>query len=762
MDSLKKMLGREIPFEKAAAYFVGLKRPAIEAEDAPVLEEAAQKLAAAEESVEQQISRLSPLQRAQLGAAYAVMGAREEDQPGVAAPALGGAGGGAAAGGALGAGLGALARVATRGRVKLPTRQAAGAGAALGALAGGHQGFGVGKERKQEYQGETQQLARGALGAVPEMAQLSAQHGGAPVELRDGNRSYGTVRGVPTQHGIMPVFSPKTAALLSKLAEGAPPMEAAQEVPMASPSPLAAPDVQSYMEQEMMGSRQEMEAALGFYQQKLEEARAQTEEATQQAQQAMQLAEQLQAQQAQSAMQQQQLQQQAVEAGNRSLEAKANESQMTMQLQALREQLLTLATNVGAPLGGPQPGDPQPEPQVGPDGQPVPAEGVPSGQEQAAQGAPEGQGAQPAEGGVGGQASSPTSGGGQKPGGVTVKVSSADKAAAIRVSPATAALLSAASPASVGAAAGGLMAPEGRRMEGAVGGALSGAMGGTLGGLVGRTLGHPVLGTMLGTGLAVKGSIARNREAHEEDQFKQEKKRLSREAKLRQLADAGGGQKKEASIGKVLRRSGELVTGIRADDYRARALGLARQAQQRAAAGGPQSAAPTLKALGKVKKLHEREAMKHMATEAGLTGAALGGGLALDRRRRNAAQTPAAQKVASPLAALRNPANAGMAVGGALGLAAGGAEAAGLGPDLDKIRARIAENETAAKEPGVGGFRKALDLAKDRALLTLGEAAQDHPVMSTLAGGALGAAAGYRMGPQFAGKINEAKRLHGR
>lgn len=637
MDSLKKMLGREIPFEKAAAYFVGLKRPAIEAEDAPVLEEAAQKLAAAEESVEQQISRLSPLQRAQLGAAYSVMGAREEDQPGVAAPALGGAGGGAAAGGALGAGLGALARVATRGRVKLPTRQAAGAGAALGALAGGHQGFGVGQERKQEYQGETQQLARGALSAVPEMAQLSAQHGGAPVELRDGNRSYGTVRGVPTQHGIMPIFSPKTAALLSKLAEGAPPMEVAQEVPMASPSPLAAPDVQSYMEQEMMGSRQEMEAALGFYQQKLEEARAQTEEATRQAQQAMQLAEQLQAQQAQSAMQQQQLQQQAVEAGNRSLEAKANESQMTMQLQALREQLLTLATNVGAPLGGPQPGDPQPEPQVGPDGQPVSAEGAPPGQEQAAGGAPPEQGSQPpggegGEGGAGGQASSPA-GGGQKPGGVTVKVS---------------------------------------------------------------------------------------------------------------------------SVGKVVKRTGELLSGSRAKDYSQRANLLGWRATARAYEG--KNSGPALKAMRKAENLADKETLRVGAARigagvgaAGAAGAAAG--LVASKGRK---------KEASIGQLIRRPEMAGAAIGGTLGLGAGAAEAAGAGPDLDALRGRIAENEAGSKEPGIGGFRKALDLAKDRALLTLGEAAQDHPVMSTLAGGAIGAAAGYRMGPQFAGKINEAKRLHGR
>jgi hypothetical protein len=87
-------------------------------------------------------------------------------------------------------------------------------------------------------------------------------------------------------------------------------------------------------------------------------------------------------------------------------------------------------------------------------------------------------------------------------------------------------------------------------------------------------------------------------------------------------------------------------------------------------------------------------------------------------------------------------------------------EATGHGPDLNKVRARIAKNETAMKQPGLRGFAKAMDLASDRTLLTMGETVQAHPVASTLAAGVIGGIGGAGAGHELAGLLREAKSYH--
>jgi len=109
---------------------------------------------------------------------------------------------------------------------------------------------------------------------------------------------------------------------------------------------------------------------------------------------------------------------------------------------------------------------------------------------------------------------------------------------------------------------------------------------------------------------------------------------------------------------------------------------------------------------------------------------------------------------------LRRPEIIGALAGGAVGAGLTGAEAASGGGHLDHLRERIAENEEATKQPGVKGFAQAFELAKDKALLTLGEATQNHPVAATITGGLAGAGVGYGAGPQLKGLVSEAVAHH--
>lgn len=99
-------------------------------------------------------------------------------------------------------------------------------------------------------------------------------------------------------------------------------------------------------------------------------------------------------------------------------------------------------------------------------------------------------------------------------------------------------------------------------------------------------------------------------------------------------------------------------------------------------------------------------------------------------------------------------------VGAGVGMGTTAMEAAGHGPDLDKLRERIAKNDAAMKQPGLRGFAKAMDLATDRTLLTMGETIQAHPVASTLAAGVIGGIGGAGAGQEVSELLREAKSYH--
>ena len=109
---------------------------------------------------------------------------------------------------------------------------------------------------------------------------------------------------------------------------------------------------------------------------------------------------------------------------------------------------------------------------------------------------------------------------------------------------------------------------------------------------------------------------------------------------------------------------------------------------------------------------------------------------------------------------LRSPQVLGALGGGLLGAGAAGLEAAGHGPNLDDLRGRIAEGEEGVQQPGLRGFGKAFDLAKNRALLTLGEATQSHPAAATITGGLMGAGVGSQVAPRLMDLVREAVQLH--
>jgi hypothetical protein len=102
----------------------------------------------------------------------------------------------------------------------------------------------------------------------------------------------------------------------------------------------------------------------------------------------------------------------------------------------------------------------------------------------------------------------------------------------------------------------------------------------------------------------------------------------------------------------------------------------------------------------------------------------------------------------------------GALAGGALGAGAAALEGAGHGPDLEKMRAGIAEREAAPKRPGLRGFGDALALVQEKARLGLGEATQAHPIPATIVGGLGGAAIGASAGPRIRDLVREAASFH--
>lgn len=137
-------------------------------------------------------------------------------------------------------------------------------------------------------------------------------------------------------------------------------------------------------------------------------------------------------------------------------------------------------------------------------------------------------------------------------------------------------------------------------------------------------------------------------------------------------------------------------------------------------------------------------------------------GLAIDAHRARRAPTAEQKtKCASALPEyLRRPEIIGALAGGIGGAGLAGAEASGHGPDMGKLEQRISEGEETAKKPGLKGFAQAFDLAKDKAMHTLGQATQNHPVAATITGGLLGAGAGYAAGPQLKALGSEAIAHH--
>jgi hypothetical protein len=103
-----------------------------------------------------------------------------------------------------------------------------------------------------------------------------------------------------------------------------------------------------------------------------------------------------------------------------------------------------------------------------------------------------------------------------------------------------------------------------------------------------------------------------------------------------------------------------------------------------------------------------------------------------------------------------HPALVGGLLGGAAGAGLAGMEAAGHGPDPEAQQAKIDALEQGSHEPGLGGFAKSFELAKERALQTLGTATREHPALATLAGGAFGASVGASAGPHIASGLREA------
>lgn len=103
-----------------------------------------------------------------------------------------------------------------------------------------------------------------------------------------------------------------------------------------------------------------------------------------------------------------------------------------------------------------------------------------------------------------------------------------------------------------------------------------------------------------------------------------------------------------------------------------------------------------------------------------------------------------------------HPALLGGLIGGAAGAGLAGMEAMGHGPDPEAQQGKVEELEQASGQPGLKGFGAAFELAKERAMQTLGNATRQHPALATLAGGAIGAGVGASMGPGIASHLGEA------
>lgn len=107
----------------------------------------------------------------------------------------------------------------------------------------------------------------------------------------------------------------------------------------------------------------------------------------------------------------------------------------------------------------------------------------------------------------------------------------------------------------------------------------------------------------------------------------------------------------------------------------------------------------------------------------------------------------------------------GAGLGAATGAGLAGAEAAKGGPlvggSLEERRQSIADREAEGSQPGLSGFARAFNLAKDKALLSLGEYTQENPATATIAGGLIGGSVGAGLGPASVGAAKEVKDVIG-
>jgi hypothetical protein len=108
-------------------------------------------------------------------------------------------------------------------------------------------------------------------------------------------------------------------------------------------------------------------------------------------------------------------------------------------------------------------------------------------------------------------------------------------------------------------------------------------------------------------------------------------------------------------------------------------------------------------------------------------------------------------------------------VGGALGAAGGAGLAASeahgkpiAGGSLDERRQSIEKREAEGSKGGIRGFVQAFDLAKDKAMLSLGEYTKENPTAATIGGGVLGGITGALAGPAIAKGIGKARESQGK
>ena len=428
------------------------------------------------------------------------------------------------------------------------------------------------------------------------------------------------------------------ASMIKRAADETPSSADASDASIASPTPAAVPQQDEYLANEMAGMEAENAQALQYYQQRLEEARAEAAAAQEQAQQLQQENEMLSQSQAQhdtqvaaaqqegqiaqqAAMQQidsanlaaTQAMQQAVEASNKALQAKSQEAAAKIEVQGVRSQLFDLAAQ----------GLPGTEPQLGGEG------GAAQGLEPLAPSAEQpGAEAGGTEAGAGGGEEAPTG---------TEGTDGAEE------------------PAAEGAPDSGMnQAGESASADG-----------------------------MPGTQGATETAASAQPDA---------------------VAPQGGGGS----------QGGESAP--------------------------PQSSSSNNTATSDAKRQGQ---------------ISIKVGTALERRAELAQRLPWLAKVAG-----FDASTVGALAGGALGAGAAALEGAGHGPDLEKMRAGIAEREAAPKRPGLRGFADAISLVQEKARLGLGEATQAHPIPATIVGGLGGAAVGSAAGPRIRDLVREAASFH--